>query len=70
MSKELWYGKFNYQGEIHEMYCKAQGKRHAFQTFCYKLAQELKLSSWSVRNYFWETNKYELKREESTQKTI
>lgn len=59
--KVLWHGKFNYQGEIHNIYCKANNTNHAFSTMCVQLARKLKVSSWSVRQYFWATDKYEIK---------
>lgn len=59
MSRKILYkGTFNFEGERHILYCRASSDAHAFSMLCVQLARKLNMSSWSVRQYFWATNKY------------
>ena len=59
MSRKLLYkGTFNFEGETHILYCRANNENHAFSTLCVQLARKMNRSSWSIRQYFWQTNKY------------
>ena len=61
MSRKILYkGTFNFEGERHILYCRASSDAHAFSTLCVQLARKVNRSSWTIRQYFWGTDKYKV----------
>ena len=52
MKKMLFYGKFNWHGEIIEMHKRAFHEKHAFRLFTEEIAKRVKTTSFIVRQYF------------------
>ena len=70
MSRKKHYkGTFDYEGKIHILHCKAVNDNHAFSTLCVLLARKLNVSSWSVRQHFFGTDKYHIIQETSKNDT-
>ncbi len=60
MSKQTYKGKFNYFGEVIEIHCRAHNQESAFTIMCTKVAAQVKMTSYNIRNYFYNTNRYEI----------
>lgn len=60
----LFSGTFNWYGELHNMYCRAESREQAFRFFCKRLSDKLGYkTSNTVRHYFYDTDKYMIREE-------
>ena len=48
MTKQLYYGVFNWSGESHEFYTHATNADRAFKNFTAKLAKKVQLTRYAV----------------------
>jgi len=58
--KNTYKGVFNYNGQNFELWCKAANEKSAFTIMAAKIATQVHTSSYNVRNYFYNTNRYEI----------
>lgn len=61
MAKKKYEVVFNWEGEIHTIWTSAFHPQDAFLKACLKLAKKLNRTGYSVRNYFYNSNRYEIK---------
>ena len=53
-SKNLYYGQYNWQGEVHKLWTHAKDSAVAHRQFVAKLVKILDTSKFSLRCYFGE----------------
>jgi predicted solute-binding protein len=59
----LFKGSFCWHGESHVLYSHAINETKAFQNCCIQLAKKLEYSANSIRNYFKNSDRYEITKE-------
>lgn len=50
--KQLYYGEYNWYGEVHKLWTHAKSQAGAHRQFMSRLAVLLKITGYSVINYY------------------
>lgn len=61
---------FCWHGESHILYSHAANETKAFQNCCVQLAKKLEYSASAVRNYFRNSDRYEITKEKNNVKRM
>lgn len=62
MENKLYKGTFNWHGESFTLYTQSPSEEQAFRFLCKKISEKLgHATSNTVRHYFYDTDKYEIK---------
>jgi hypothetical protein len=73
LKTSLFRGRFNWYGQVipkdgNWLYTHAMSEAQAFNFFCQRLTDIVNTSLFNVRHYFYDSNKYEIYKEEEEQK--
>jgi len=52
IAKQLYYGEYNWYGEVHKLWTHAKSQAGAHRQFMSRLAMLLKITGYSVRCYY------------------